>query len=279
MAGESKTIAREGGVSTLKPGAAPNGETDSSESTREPQISRTTRQERTADRLTASGAGRAPEGTQRATEIADESLAQEQGQLERHEEKLGEKIEDAKLKGDAKAVRTLQSQLDLVRTQLSTVEGERDQWPAWIVQMAQQGKTPKEMVEAVRQAQAAKQARAALTQRSEPDEIIATLIDSDDPEDLEFARFLRKRVKADIPVTRKNLAFHREEFEERRTTTGAAATVTTATKTGNGVKKPPKVAGAGGGDLGGEKTGWQSGVSTTELLTRGFAEQDRARRH
>lgn len=280
MATDGTKIARSEGVSTLKPGGAPATEQSAPANTREPLLSRTTRQERAELRLAASGADRGRE-LERAAADAEETAGQEQEQLEARETKLEGKIEDAKLKGDAKAVRTLQSDLDTTRGQLRQVETERDAWPAWIVQMAQAGKTPAQMVEAVRAAQTANAAKRAITQRSEPDEIIAGLIDSGDDEDLGFARFLRKRQKAEFPITQKNLATHREEYEQMNARTSPSANTTekkVITPPGGARKTPPKVAGHGGGDLGGEQTGWKPNVSTTELLTRGFAEQDRARR-
>jgi hypothetical protein len=270
MAGSGRPIARSEGVSTLKPGGAPAEEVEGS--SREPLVSRSTREQRAADRIAA--ASHTDEGTQRAAERADAPLQREQESLERRKEGLEEDVRDARERGDTKAVRTLQSQLSTTTNRLREVEQERDQWPAWIVQQAQAGKTPAQMIEAVRAEQVKKQATKALTSRSEPDEIIAGLIDSDDPDDLDFARFLRRRVKAEIPVTAKNLSFHREEFEEHRRLTAAPNGSAPAAR-----KTPPKLAGAGGGDLGGEKTGWTPGMSTTDLLSKGFAEQDRARRH
>jgi hypothetical protein len=132
------------------------------------------------------------------------------------------------------------------------------------------------MVEAIKKAQAQRQAAKAIAVSGEPNEIISGLIDSGDDDDLAFARFLRKRIKNEIPVNERNLQMHRDEFEELR---GATASANGDARTAPaGIKRPPKLAGAGGTDLGGEKTGWRPGVPTVDLLSQGFAEQDAQRR-
>jgi hypothetical protein len=267
-----KGVAREEGVSGLKPGVAPTSEEGRAPRRDEPLISR-----RAADRIAASANGDgASDETEQAIERATQPLAREQRQLEQREDKLEERIDAARERGDDRAVRNLQSERDKLKARLAEVESERDRWPQWLVQQLQAGRKPEQMVEDIRKAQAERVTRQALDSRAEPDAIVAELIDSGDDDDFAFARHLRSRIKDGWPVTHANLQGHRRDFETlRKATTGATPTVVARATT----KVPPKVAGAGGGDLGGEKTGWQPGMSTQELLTKGFAEQDAARRH
>ena len=123
--------------------------------------------------------------------------------------------------------------------------------------------------------------------RAETMETINDLLDSDEPDDRAFGRFLRTQVKAGteggvpVTVTKQNLGTYRQMFNGARPAPAASAAETPApapkptsaapAATQPAPKKPlPKVPGASGAPQTQEEAAWKPGTSIRALFTRAY---------
>lgn len=276
------TLPRQEGVSPLRPGAPSGSEEGSSEGRqRDPAVSR--RGSAARDEQANPSRGQADRAAARVEDIRDE-----QENVER---------ELARPDISAKRIRDLQAKADRLENELAEAREQaarsQREWPARLVQWAQEGKDAKTILSEVQKHQTERQARQALEAqgRSEPNEIIGELLDSDDDDDVAFARFLRREQRKGVNVTRKNLATFREDFEEwqdlraradAREREGDPAAEAAQREAENGPRlsrrTPPKVARPGSRETGAPaRGGWKQGQSTQDLLAAGFREQDEQR--
>lgn len=275
MAAEGKTVARREGVSTFKPGSP---QRDAGAESQNGQDGGESRAERKSGESRASA----------VVERQGREAAAEATRLEQKEGKIEQRLDDAKERGDTRAVAKLQSELDRTRNTLREAEKARDDWPRYLIDAANRGLTPQQIIAEVRAKQQERAHQAQASKVNEVSQIIEELIDSGDDADLAFARWLRNRARNGMAViTHENLASHRAEFDKYELEPRLAAERQAAQQNGDEGKgktqaapirrTPPRTAGVGGGDLGEPKTGWREGASTIDLLRDGFKEQDAAR--
>ena len=262
-----RSVARDEGTSRLGPGSRPAASRPSRRSVENDD----------EDEALAAGDEGSSQGTpgtvQAEAEQRVETLEQKAGRLERE-------LRTA----TSKRIPDLQSALDTTRNELAQARDvarrAAEEWPTWLRDAAAKGLSAADILKELEahNARRAQQSAQQLMAAAEPQAIITGLIDSDDPDDLAFARHLRMRQKQGWPITRANLEQHREDF---KILSGAARGEDGKGKDESKAaarKGPPKLAGAGGRDLGGTTTGWKPGIPTNDLLGQGFAEARAGRR-
>jgi len=113
-----------------------------------------------ASRRAAEGDGKANATVERqAREVAAEAT-----RLETKKGRIEGQIDDARDRGDVRAVAKLQSDLDKTRNSLKDAERARDDWPRYLVNAIQRGLKPEQIIEEIKTAQAKRAQDAAQSQ-------------------------------------------------------------------------------------------------------------------